>query len=174
MKSIFVISLLVAAVVAGNWNNHDLNNRNKLTGRDGKHQKFVIDLLRHLQQDIHNKDFLRYSNTIRIDNKGDYKVRIAINKFFRKMSLKMLRHVGLEQSVSLGDIVPQRMVRGSQQAVLSIPRAKHHHHKGSVRFLRHDDRLEHVRDESHLGPSQHQRISILASDDPPRHPQSPL
>lgn len=75
MKSIFVISLLVAAVVAGNWNTHDQNNRVKLTDRDGKHQKFVIDLLRHLQQDILVKDFQKYSNTIRLDNKGDYKVR---------------------------------------------------------------------------------------------------
>lgn len=75
MKAIFVISLLVAVVAAGNWNKNDRNNRNGLTDRDGKHQKFVIDLLRHLQQDIHNKDFLRYTNTIRIDNKDDYKVR---------------------------------------------------------------------------------------------------
>lgn len=73
MRAVFVISLLVAAVVAGNWSSNDNNHRN-LVERDGKHQKFIIDLLRHLQQDIHNKDFMQYSNTIRLDNKNDYKV----------------------------------------------------------------------------------------------------
>lgn len=75
MKGIFVLSLLIAVVAAGNWNTNDRNNRNNLTERDGKHQKFVLDLLRHLQQDIHHKDFMQYSNTIRLDNKNDYKVK---------------------------------------------------------------------------------------------------
>lgn len=76
MKAIVLFSLIVAVVAAGNWNTNDRNNRDKLTERDGKHQKFVIDLLRHLQQDILQKDFLQYSYTIRLDNKGDYKVEI--------------------------------------------------------------------------------------------------
>lgn len=74
MKAIFVIALLIAAVAAGNWNNRDKNNRKFMTDRDAKHQKFIIDLLRHLQNEIQNKDFLQYSHNIRIDNKGDYKV----------------------------------------------------------------------------------------------------
>jgi hypothetical protein len=76
MKTIVLFSLIVAAVAAGNWNTNDRNNREKLTERDGKHQKFVIDLLRHLQQDIQQKDFMQYSHTIRLENKGDYKVKI--------------------------------------------------------------------------------------------------
>lgn len=74
MKAIFVISLVIAVVAAGNFNTNDRNNRRGMTDRDAKHQKFVIDLLRHLQQDIHHKDFIQYSHTIRVDNKGDYKV----------------------------------------------------------------------------------------------------
>jgi hypothetical protein len=74
MKAIFVISLLVAVVAAGNWNNNDRNNRRDLNERDGKHQKFIIDLLRHLQQDMYNRDFFKYSETIRIDDKNNYKV----------------------------------------------------------------------------------------------------
>lgn len=73
MKGIFVLSLLVAVVAAGNWNTNDRNNRN-LNDRDGKHQKFIIDLLRHVQQDKLNQDFTQYSHTIRLDNKNDYKV----------------------------------------------------------------------------------------------------
>jgi hypothetical protein len=73
MKAIVLFSLIVAVVSAGNWNSNDRNNRDGLTDRDGKHQKFVIDLLRHLQQDLQNKDFMQYSQTIRLDNKGDYK-----------------------------------------------------------------------------------------------------
>jgi hypothetical protein len=74
MKAIVLFSLVVAVVSAGNWNSNDRNNRDGLNDRDGKHQKFVIDLLRHLQQDLQNKDFMQYSQTIRLDNKGDYKV----------------------------------------------------------------------------------------------------
>jgi hypothetical protein len=74
MKAIVVFSLIFAVVAAGNWNNNDRNNRNGLTERDGKHQKFIIDLLRHLQQDKLKNDFYQYSQTIRLDNKGDYKV----------------------------------------------------------------------------------------------------
>jgi hypothetical protein len=74
MKAIVVFSLIVAVVAAGNWNSNDKNNRENLIERDAKHQKFIIDLLRHLQQDIHQKDFMQYSQTIRLDNKGDYKV----------------------------------------------------------------------------------------------------
>jgi len=73
MKGLFVISLLIAVVAAGNWDTNDKNNR-KLDDRDAKHQKFIIDLLRHVQNDITNKDFFRYSQTIRLDNKNDYKV----------------------------------------------------------------------------------------------------
>lgn len=81
MKGLFVLSLIIAVVAAGNWNSNDRNNRN-LTERDAKHQKFVIDLLRHLQNDIHQNEFMQYSNTIRLDNKNDYKVRrrAAISK----------------------------------------------------------------------------------------------
>lgn len=74
MKAIVVFSLIVAVVAAGNWNSNDRNNRNDLTDRDGKHQKFIIDLLRHLQQDTLNKDFIQYSHTIYLNNKDDYKV----------------------------------------------------------------------------------------------------
>jgi hypothetical protein len=73
MKGIFVLSLLIAVVAAGNWNTNDRNNRN-LNDRDGKHQKFIIDLLRHVQHDLTNKEMLQYSQTIRLDNKNDYKV----------------------------------------------------------------------------------------------------
>lgn len=75
MKAIVLFSLIVAIVAAGNWNTNDRNNRDSLNERDGKHQKFVIDLLRHLQQDLQNKDFMQYSQTIRMDNKNDYKVK---------------------------------------------------------------------------------------------------
>lgn len=75
MKVIVLFSLVAAVVAAGTWNTGDRNNRNNLTERDAKHQKFVIDLLRHLQQDIHNEDFMQYSETIRLENKGDYKVK---------------------------------------------------------------------------------------------------
>lgn len=78
MRAVIVLSLLVAVVAAGNWNKY--NNYNKfyrnLTERDGKHQKFIFDLLRHLQQDVYNNDFLQYSQTIRLDNKDDYKVSL--------------------------------------------------------------------------------------------------
>lgn len=84
MRTVFVISLLVAAVVAGNWNVNDVNNRKQLTDRDAKHQKFILDLLNHLQQDIQNKDFLQYSNTIRLDNKNDYK---DLNKVYHVVTL---------------------------------------------------------------------------------------
>lgn len=73
MKGIFVLSLLIAVVAAGNWNNNDRNNRN-MNDRDGKHQKFIIDLLRHVQHDTNSKEFNQYSQTIRLDNKDDYKV----------------------------------------------------------------------------------------------------
>jgi hypothetical protein len=73
MRGLFLILLLVAAVAAGNWNTFDHNNRN-LNNRDAKHQKFVLNLLRHLHNDLKNKDFLKYSNTIKVDNKNDYKV----------------------------------------------------------------------------------------------------
>lgn len=79
MKAIVLFSLIVAVVAAGNWNTNDRNNREKLTERDGKHQKFIIDLLRHLQQDIRQKEFMQYSQTIRLDNKGDYKVKNCHN-----------------------------------------------------------------------------------------------
>lgn len=74
MRAVFVILLLVAAVAAGNWNTFDFNNRNNLNVRDAKHQKFVLNLLKHLQNDLKNNDFLKYSQTIKIDNKNDYKV----------------------------------------------------------------------------------------------------
>lgn len=73
MKAIVVFSLIVAVVSAGNWNSNDKNNRDDLTERDAKHQKFIIDLLRHLQQDI-QQEFKQYSHNIRLDNKSDYKV----------------------------------------------------------------------------------------------------
>lgn len=79
MKAIVLFSVIVAVVAAGNWNTNDRNNRNKLTERDGKQQKFIIDLLRHLQQDVYQKDFMKYSQTIRLDNKGDYKVEKSLN-----------------------------------------------------------------------------------------------
>lgn len=74
MRAIFVILLLVAAAAAGNWNTFDYNNRYNLDDRDVKHQKFMLNLLRHLQNDLKNKDFMKYSHTIKIDNKNDYKV----------------------------------------------------------------------------------------------------
>lgn len=73
MRSLFVILLLVAAAAAGNWNTFDFNNRNYLTNRDALHQKFVLNLLRHVHNDMRNKDFLKYSYTIKVDNKKDYK-----------------------------------------------------------------------------------------------------
>lgn len=73
MKAVFILSLVIAVVAAGNWNNNDRSNRN-VNERDAKHQKFIIELLRHLQQDIHNDEFKEYSNTIRLDDKNDYKV----------------------------------------------------------------------------------------------------
>lgn len=81
MKAIVVFSLIFAVVAAGNWNSNDRNNRNGLTDRDGKHQKFIIDLLRHLQQDKLKNDFYQYSQTIRLDNKGDYKVSANLRMF---------------------------------------------------------------------------------------------
>lgn len=73
MRAVFVISLLIAAVAAGNWSSNDNNHRN-LVERDVQHQKFIIELLRHLKQDLHIKSFMPYSDTIRLDNKDDYKV----------------------------------------------------------------------------------------------------
>lgn len=93
MRAVFVISLLVAVVAAGNFDtnnnfrNYDNNNNfnynykndRRLTERDANHQKFVLDLLHHLQQDIHNDDFMQYSQTIRLDNKNDYKVSLLLD-----------------------------------------------------------------------------------------------
>lgn len=77
MRAVIVISLLFAVVAAGssskNYGSNSKFNRN-LTERDAKHQKFIFDLLRFLQQDINNKEFMQYSQTIRLDNKNDYKV----------------------------------------------------------------------------------------------------
>lgn len=154
MKAIVIFSLIVAVVAAGNWNSNDRNNRENLTERDGKHQKFIIDLLRHLQQDIHHKDFMQYSQTIRLDNKGDYKVDLYLNRCvsLRNVSLQS-REIGLEQSLLLGVSVPKWMVRGSRQTFLIVPWTQHHHHKSIVRFLRHNEWLEHLRHEPHLGSS---------------------
>lgn len=82
MRALFVILLLVAAVAAGNWNTFDTNNRNNLNVRDVKHQKFVLNLLRHLHNDMKNKDFLKYGHTIKLDNKNDYKVSESMLKSY--------------------------------------------------------------------------------------------
>lgn len=66
MKWIFAIALLVAAVAAGNQYNNNFNNqndctnRNNLTLRVARRQKFVIDLLRHFKDD--NNKFTRDPN----------------------------------------------------------------------------------------------------------------
>lgn len=73
MKAVFIFSLVVAVVAAGNWNKNDRNYRN-VNDRDAKRQRFVIDLLHHLQQDLHHEAFMQYSNTIRLDYKNEYKV----------------------------------------------------------------------------------------------------
>lgn len=85
MRAVFVISLLIAVVSAGTYVSNNVNHRN-FNERDGKHQKFVIDLLRHLQQDIYQKDFMQYSNTIRLDNKNDYKVTKGLRNFIQLIS----------------------------------------------------------------------------------------
>ena len=55
-----------------------------MNDRDLKHQKFIIDLLRHVQQDIHNDDFMKYTRTIRLDSKSDYK---DLDKVFHLVGL---------------------------------------------------------------------------------------
>lgn len=79
MRAVIVISLLFAVVAAGNSNSNSNNKNNgqinrDLSDRDFKRQLFIVDLLRHLQQDVHNNEFIQYSQTIRLDNKNDYKV----------------------------------------------------------------------------------------------------
>lgn len=79
MRTFIVICLLVAVASAGYYNTFDINNRNNLTERDAKHQKFILDLLLHLQNDVTKKDFAKYAHTIKVDNKNDYK---NMNKVF--------------------------------------------------------------------------------------------
>ena len=88
MKFLIAFSLLLTVVVAGvvkNVNrNHDdynynYNNDLNIDARDGNHQKFILELVRHLQQDVQRNEFIKYTTTIRLDNNGDYKVNSLIN-----------------------------------------------------------------------------------------------
>jgi Hemocyanin, copper containing domain/Hemocyanin, all-alpha domain/Hemocyanin, ig-like domain len=73
MKAVLVISLLIAVVTAANWNANDNNGRGNLIDRDGKHQKFILNLVQNLHQDLNIDDFMKYSHTIDLEDKGDYK-----------------------------------------------------------------------------------------------------
>ena len=113
MKLLIAFSLLLTVATAGvvnnghnhngnnHHNNHNGNNYNGLNNnynglnnngnndfnidaRDGNHQKFILELVRHLQQDVERNEFIKYTTTIRLDNKGDYK---DLNKVFKVVSL---------------------------------------------------------------------------------------
>lgn len=87
MKFLIAFSLLLTVVAAGvvnnghgnnnhnsnGWNNNGNNDFN-IDARDGNHQKFILELIRHLQQDVQRDEFIKYTTTIRLDNMGDYKV----------------------------------------------------------------------------------------------------
>jgi hypothetical protein len=94
-----VISLVVAVVAANRFNVQNDNNNNgfntgknvnnrQLTQRDVNHQKFVLNLLRHLKDGL-NKDmkttqYRQHSQTIDLDNKNNYN---NLNKVFTFMTL---------------------------------------------------------------------------------------
>ena len=129
MRAVIVISLLVAVVAAGKWGNSNYNyskNYRNLTERDGKHQKFILDLLRHLQQDVYNNEFIQYSQTIRLDNKSDYKV--TVNIFFNSLFSFNNFMTELGQSILLGELVSERMVRTTKSTILTLARTQHHHY----------------------------------------------
>lgn len=106
MNSLIAFALLLTVAAAGvvndghnrNHNNHNNHNNNgnydynnhkdnfkgnndlNIDIRDGNHQKFILELVRHLQQDVQQDEFIQFTTTIRLDNKGDYKVRQIILK----------------------------------------------------------------------------------------------
>lgn len=88
MKFLIAFALLLTVAAAGvvnngygnknqynhnEWNNNGINEFNT-DAHDGNHQKFILELVRHLQQDVQRDEFIKYTTTIRLDNKGDYKV----------------------------------------------------------------------------------------------------
>lgn len=93
MKFLIAFSLLLTVATAGvvnnghnnhnnHYNNHNGNGWNNngnndfnIDARDGNHQKFILELVHHLQQDVQRDEFIKYTTTIRLDNKGDYKVK---------------------------------------------------------------------------------------------------
>lgn len=99
MKAIFVISLIVAVVAANRFNVQNDNNNNgfnngrnlnnrQLTQRDVNRQKFVLNLLKNLKDDMNNvmrqNDYRQHSQTIDLDNKNNYN---NLNKVFTFMTL---------------------------------------------------------------------------------------
>ncbi|CAO1393718.1 unnamed protein product [Diamesa serratosioi] len=100
MKFLVAFSLLLTVAAAGvvnnghkhgnhnhnDWNRNYNNGNNDLNVdvRDGNHQKFILELVHHLQQDVQRTEFIKYTTTIRLDNKGDYK---DLNKVYKLVSL---------------------------------------------------------------------------------------